>query len=583
MHSAPRHDRAGNYRLPSLLLSGGVAVTLVLFGLVLWEALNAYSSYKYIQSDERALDRLDMQLTRLNDSLTIDALLAVTTGDTSRVVQFRSSEHQLEAEILIAAAHLDTSQTTSALSHIRQAHSRRVSLEESAMQLAYHGDRNAALQILSSDDYLQRKREYVASIEQALDTLNDREESNAKWLRTQLTLVGIYSAGVLLVAWLSILRVLQVNFRRRREAEKVVRESEARFRGVIETAFDELVLSDNGVLIETSGRLANLLGYSREELTGRPVADIVAPEFRDTVRHYQITGYNKSYECELLHRDGRRFPYEVCGMTVPYQGRQARITALRDITNRKQAEADREALITELEARNDELERFAYTISHDLKAPLITIRGFLKWVERDAKEGNLMRLHENLRRIDGAAGKMEHLMDSLLRLSRSGEAANLTEDILFEELARDAVELVTGRMIESGVTISIQPNLPMVRGDKSRLLEVLLNLVDNAIKFMGNQAKPSVMIGARGIGTEAVFYVRDNGIGIAPQHHAQVLGLFEKLNPEMEGSGVGLALVKRIIEQHGGSFWVESEGLGKGSTFCFRLPQVRYGVPVMIK
>jgi signal transduction histidine kinase len=143
--------------------------------------------------------------------------------------------------------------------------------------------------------------------------------------------------------------------------------------------------------------------------------------------------------------------------------------------------------------------------------------------------------------------------------------------IPFEKLARDAVDLVQGRIMERGVTVHIVPNLPDVYGDYPRLLEVMQNLLDNAAKFMGEQSEPRIEIGqqSRENGTP-IFYVLDNGVGIAPEHFERVFGLFNKLDPKTEGTGIGLALVKRIIEVHGGSIWVESE-VGKGTTFFFTL------------
>jgi signal transduction histidine kinase len=141
----------------------------------------------------------------------------------------------------------------------------------------------------------------------------------------------------------------------------------------------------------------------------------------------------------------------------------------------------------------------------------------------------------------------------------------------FRELAREAIELVHGRIQGRGIQISIQENLPAVHGDRPRLLEVLQNLIDNAAKFMGDQSTPRIEIGLSGYENGLpIFHVRDNGIGIEHVHHDRIFGLFNKLDGESEGTGIGLALVKRIIEVHGGRIWVESEP-AKGATFFFTL------------
>jgi signal transduction histidine kinase len=142
----------------------------------------------------------------------------------------------------------------------------------------------------------------------------------------------------------------------------------------------------------------------------------------------------------------------------------------------------------------------------------------------------------------------------------------------FSELARSALEIVAGQLKSSSVDVQIEDIPDTVRGDRIRLIEVLQNLLDNACKYMGDQSEPLIEIGKRSEenGT-TVFFIRDNGMGIEPQYHDTVFGLFNKLNPASEGTGIGLALTKRIIEIHKGRIWVESEGRGKGSTFCFTL------------
>jgi PAS domain S-box-containing protein len=232
----------------------------------------------------------------------------------------------------------------------------------------------------------------------------------------------------------------------------------------------------------------------------------------------------------------------------------------------------RQRLISELENKNAELERFTYTVSHDLKSPLFTIRGFLGYLQQDALSGNYERLKGDVQRITDATDKMQRLLNELLELSRIGRLKNESTYFSFEELVQEARALVQGRIMEREITVQVEPGLPGVYGDRPRLVEVMQNLMDNAAKFMGEQKQPCIEIGQAGAeDCKTVFYIRDNGLGIAPEHHERVFGLFNKLDPQTDGTGVGLALVKRIIEVHGGRIWIQSE-VGGGATFLFTLP-----------
>lgn len=232
----------------------------------------------------------------------------------------------------------------------------------------------------------------------------------------------------------------------------------------------------------------------------------------------------------------------------------------------------RKELIAELESKNEELERFTYTVSHDLKSPLVTISGFLGFLEQDALSGRVDRVKQDSRRIQEAVLKMQRLLSELLELSRVGRIMNPPVEVPLNDLIQEAMEIVRGRLDQHHITVHVQPGLPSVCGDRPRLVEVMQNMLDNAAKYMGGQPSPLVEIGQRGEENGvSVFYVRDNGIGIAPEHHERVFGLFNKLDTKTEGTGVGLALVRRIVEVHGGKVWVESE-LGAGCTFCFTLP-----------
>ncbi len=229
-------------------------------------------------------------------------------------------------------------------------------------------------------------------------------------------------------------------------------------------------------------------------------------------------------------------------------------------------------LVALLESKNEELERFTYTISHDLRSPLITIKGFLGYMDQDIRKGNLERFDEDLNRVSQATSRMDEMLDELLAISQIGRVVSMYEWISMGKVAEEAVESVAGRLAEWGITVDIAPDLPAIYGDRKRLREMLENLIDNAAKFSGGQPSPRIEIGAERRDGETVFYVKDNGIGIEPQFQELVFNMFEKLDQRADGSGMGLAIVKRIVETHGGRIWIESEGLGQGCVFYFYLP-----------
>src|SRR5215207_6379762 len=230
---------------------------------------------------------------------------------------------------------------------------------------------------------------------------------------------------------------------------------------------------------------------------------------------------------------------------------------------------ERKKLISELEANNAELERFTYTVSLDLRNPLVTIKGFLGMLQKDLRDGRRDRITSDFERISNAADKMHALLSDLLQLSRIGRVANPFGAVDLNKLTADSLENLDARIRSKNVTVKIWPDLPVVFGDRLRLGEVLENLIDNAAKYSGNQPNPIIEVGTRQGQGSAVIFVRDNGIGIEHQHLSKIFGLFDKLDPLSEGTGIGLAIVKRIVETHGGKVWVESAGLGKGATFCF--------------
>jgi len=231
----------------------------------------------------------------------------------------------------------------------------------------------------------------------------------------------------------------------------------------------------------------------------------------------------------------------------------------------------REQISAELENQNAELERFAYTVSHDLKTPLVTIKGFVGLLGNDIAANDMTRIAYDFEKINAAADTMDKLLSDLLELGRVGRIMGEAENCDLAEIAAKAIDLVESELRARHVEIVVE-DLPSVMGDPTRLLEVFLNLLENAIKFMGGQAEPRICIGAQERDGMVCCFVQDNGIGIDRDYHDHVFGLFERLDAKVDGTGVGLALVKRIIEVHGGEIQVESDGSGQGSRFLFTLP-----------
>ena len=367
----------------------------------------------------------------------------------------------------------------------------------------------------------------------------------------------------------------------RKEAEEKLRDSEDRFRGLSEAAFEAILVHDGGRIVDVNQALCDLGGYSWHELVGRDGFDFIAPEYRELVYRNLLAEYDRPYEIECLRRDGTRFPVELQARSFPYRGQIQRVAALRDVSERRKAGAIRESLIRELEAKNAELERFGYAVTHDLKAPLVTIRGFAGYLEKDAREGRVDRLASDAQRITEAVSKLQRLLDELFELSRAGRPVGPPAAVASADIVQDALRLVRGRIDLSRVRVEVASGLPVVFGDRARLVQAFERLLDNAVKFARAADEPRVTVDVRPPSEGmAVLVLRDNGIGIDPRHRERVFELFEKLDPRAAGSGIGLAMVKRIVESHGGRVWLESGGIGTGTSACVSLPLVGSGARV---
>jgi PAS domain S-box-containing protein len=362
-----------------------------------------------------------------------------------------------------------------------------------------------------------------------------------------------------------------------KNTEEALRLSEARTRALLDAIPDMIFeFNQDGKILQFISSATSRPLLPPEQFLGKNIREVLPASVADqttfAIERVLDSGHVHAFEYQLLQdNENRTFEARITPLSA-----DTVLAIVRDVSLQKWILGEREKLITDLELKNAELERFTYTASHDLKSPLITIKGFLGFLREDAERGNLKRLETDIQRIGDAADKMQRLLNDLLELSRIGRSVNKTEEIDLTQMISEVLELLHGRINGGAVPIrvSVDENLPQIYGDRPRLLEVWQNLIDNAAKFMGDQPDPHIEIRQAENSTEAtpIFFVRDNGMGIDPKFSDRIFGLFDKLDSRTEGTGIGLALVKRIIEFHGGKIWVESEP-GNGATFYFSLPR----------
>jgi len=336
----------------------------------------------------------------------------------------------------------------------------------------------------------------------------------------------------------------------------------------------------NTEAIYHDGELKNNIEYALE---GTPCGEVLSQPIRcypQGVRHlFPHASLLQELQAEsyigatLWSYDGKPIGL-IAGLgRKPLNNVQQAESILKLVSLRTASELERTHAAKELLEKSMEIERFTYAVSHDLKSPLVTIKTFLGFLQQDLAESDTDAIDKDLGFIRAATEKMNGLLDELLTMSRVGRVVSAPQPIKFGDLQDEVLMMVAGAIQDRGVTVQVEARSTVLYGDPSRLAELWQNLIDNAVKYMGDQQTPRIEIGIESGTKEPIFFVRDNGMGINPRHSHKIFGMFEKLDPHTEGAGLGLALVKRIVELHKGRIWVESGGYGRGSCFFFTLPE----------
>ncbi|MBL7687448.1 MAG: PAS domain S-box protein [Bdellovibrionaceae bacterium] len=368
----------------------------------------------------------------------------------------------------------------------------------------------------------------------------------------------------------------------RLRAEEALRKNEERFRGVIEAAPNGLLMVDQrGKVILCNTEFEKLFGYSRDEVIGRDMDFLVPERFRRGHPASRSGFFQSPVSRQMgagrdlygLRKDGTEVPVEI-GLSPMVTAEGAFVLAsIVDITKRKLLEDRIRHSAERIQLKNQEMEQFVYTVSHDLKSPLVTSTGFLGLLKEDIAAGRYDMVDESIERLERANGRMSQLIDDLLQLSRVGRITIDVEDVEVSQLVEMIVESLDSQVKEKSVVVKIQKRMPAIVADKKRLYQVLENLFINALKYGCDGQAPTIEVGAETFESEVRYYVRDSGPGIAKEYHQKIFGLFQRLENDNRGTGVGLTIVSRVMQLHGGRAWVESD-VGSGATFWISFPKV---------
>ncbi len=558
----------------------GVALVILLVGVASLYALRqSAAAAAAVQHSELVRVQLERALTTIVNAETGQRGYLLTQ-DSTYLLPYQTARTDMDHEIatireLTADEPLQQSRVDS-LALVADA--KLVTMNESVV-LTQSGRRDSALKLVQTGlgaDLTNRARKLIQAMEATEATL--LQARTDAYNNRKLAVILVTVIGSLLGATLSIITMLWL-----RTGVKQLEDTRTRFEQLLEST-DEGVygIDANGACTFINSAGARMLGYERKDLLGRNAHDVL--------HHHRANGSEYPVEeCPIYvslrnnstarisdevfwSRTQHRIPVEYTSSPIVNNGRTVgAVIAFSDITTRRRAERERERLIAALARSNRELDQFAYVASHDLKAPLRGIANLSQWIEEDLGEGVPPDVAEKMTLVRGRVQRLEALIDGILQYSRAGRVRTAVEEVDVDALLHEIVELLAP---PPEVSVTIGPNMPVISTERTPLQQVFMNLINNAIKY-NKRPGATVNISVRDAGGYYAFSVADNGPGIEPQYHERIFGIFQTLESrdKVEGTGIGLSVVKKTVELHGGSITVDS-ALGEGATFTFEWPKV---------
>ncbi len=585
-----------NSSLEKKIAIGFAAAALVLILIAAtagWNAQRFQGTFERVEQTHRILNRLE---TVVVETLTMQSATRgfVLTGAESLLTSFERSESAVRSSL--SALRRDTvgnAEQQRRLDQLEPAISAAIEIMRTRISERRQGDLNiptTPAPFLSGQRSVDRLRGIILLMQQEERRLLAEHTSATSNAALSNTAVAFFGCGLAIVFLIGSGLLVRRDIRERLRAEEAVRKSERMFQRLFDNAPDAIIqVGARGQITRANRQAERLFGWGRDELTGQRLEQLLPQRF-----HARHRGHLAAYfasprtrpmgaglELSGRRKDNSEFPVDIMLSPLETDEGPETLAVIRDITERKRADAkirelnrDLQLQNARLEIANKELESFSYSVSHDLRAPLRHIDGFAALLAKHAGTSLDEKSTRYLTVISDSARRMGRLVDDLLTFSRMGRAEMDVTTLDHNQLVAGVVRDISLNR-EKPIEWHIEP-LPAIRADAAMLRQVWSNLIENAAKYSTPSAHPRIEIGSvpQGINaTEHVFYVRDNGVGFDMKYAAKLFGVFQRLHSESEfqGTGIGLANVRRIVTRHGGRTWAESS-IGEGATFFFSLP-----------